>query len=40
MLERKTEQIENEKIMYETGLIKLEETEVKVAELSEDLKII
>ena len=40
MLERKSEEIENEKIMYETGLIKLEETETKVAELSEDLKII
>ncbi len=40
MLEKKRDQIENEKIMYETGLIKLEETEVKVAELSEDLKII
>ena len=40
MLERQSETIENEKIMYETGLIKLEETEVKVAELSEDLKVI
>ncbi len=33
MLEKQRDQIENEKIMYETGLIKLEETEVKVAEL-------
>ena len=40
MLERQSETIENEKIMYETGLIKLEETEVKVAELSADLKVI
>ena len=40
MLNKKKDEIENEKIMYETGLVKLEETEIKVAELSEDLKII
>lgn len=33
MLEKKTNQLEDDWIMYETGLAKLEETEVKVSEL-------
>lgn len=40
MLEKKNEELEEEKLMYETGLTKLEETEIKVAELSENLKTI
>jgi hypothetical protein len=40
MLEKKRQQLEGEKDIYELGLVKLEETEKKVAELGEDLKII
>lgn len=40
MLSRKNEQLESERAIYELGLVKLEETEQKVAELQEDLKVI
>lgn len=33
MLEKKSNELEDERLMYETGLAKLEETEVKVSEL-------
>ena len=33
MLEKKSKELEDERLMYETGLAKLEETEVKVSEL-------
>lgn len=33
MLEKKSNELEDERLMYETGLAKLEETEIKVSEL-------
>lgn len=39
MIEKKRLELESEKDIYELGLVKLEETEQKVAELQEDLKI-
>ena len=40
LLEKKRIAVDNEKSIYELGLMKLEETETKVSELQEDLKII
>ena len=40
MIDKKRQELETEKDIYELGLVKLEETELKVAELQEDLKII
>lgn len=40
MLNKKKEELETEKGVYEFGLVKLQETEAKVGELQEDLKII
>jgi dynein heavy chain len=40
MLEKKRMTLEDEKSIYELGLMKLEETEAKVSELQEDLKVI
>lgn len=40
MLKKKRNELGNERDNYELGLVKLEETETKVAELQEDLKVI
>lgn len=40
MLDKKRIELDDEKQIYELGLVKLEETESKVAELQEELKVI